>query len=455
MRVTTNMMFSQSITGMTTNNNKVYKALQEAASGVRVNVPSDDPVASSLALGVKHSQTINTEFLNNQKDASSSLKTLETQLNAVRDGLHLIRTHLLEVGDGAYNESDMKTISFAVRETMDELLGLANATDNQGNFLFSGFQTSVRPFVQLSDKVQYYGDQGQRVLQVGQNRYMPTTYDGANIFMNVPSGDGYMTTIANTSNRGTGVISQDSVNNPARWESSSKNFTIRFAMDTTNMAPEGPVMKYDIIDNVTGNSILSGQPSVGTPDNPGDYWRTYEPGDTILFQSQDGEPEFDYGFSVSMKGNPTAYLDDEGYHFDEFTIQEAKSQSIFTTLQDVVAALESAPPTQSDPTPWDPNPMPNGNTSYMNAITQALHNIDNAMDNVLRVQTEVGSHLVELEALANNSQDMNLIYEDNVSNYLDADYQQSISDFMKYKVCLEAVQKTFAQVQQMSLFNYI
>lgn len=455
MRVTTNMIHSQSLASMEYNNTKLYKTLQQITSGQRVNSPSDDPVAATLALGVTQSRTINTTYRGNQQAVGSALRTVESQLTTVGDALHTIRARLVEAGDGAFNDNDIRTLSYDVKELLGEILGLANSKDSQGNFLFSGFQSGLQPFVSASGEVRYQGDQGQRLLQVGESRFLPTTYDGSQLFMSIPTGNGIFEATDNVNNRGSGVISPNGVTNVDKWDASSKNFTIRFAVDSSNLAPDGPVYKYDIIDNVTGNSILSGVPSTGTPDNPGAYWRVYHPGDTIDFVSQGAEPPFDYGMSVKMDGQPTAYLINGVWGFDEFTVKETAPQSVFATLNELISRFDAKRDPASEPTPWEENPALNGNTPFMNAITQALQNVDNAMDRVLKLRTEIGTHLNEAESLISASLDMDVIYADNLSALIDVDYASAISDFSRYQLFLEAAQKSFAQVSKLSLFNYI
>ena len=469
MRVTTNMVYSQSLLGMKTNNSKMFTAMNQATSGLRVVNPSDDPLAATLALGVNQNKTINMEFMGNQSAVDASLRNVETQLNDIVGVLHRLRDRLIEAGDGAYQDIDVQTLSYDMRQMMDEMLGLSNSKDDQGSYLFSGYQAALQPFVKSRDAagntiINYYGDQGERLLQVGPNRYMPMTYSGDDLFISIPTGNTYFQALDDPTNRGSGVISPVGITDPTKWNNpaNSKDYSIVFGVDWTTLQPDGPVYKYDIIDNVSGNSMLTGLPPTGTPDdpdNPTAYWRTFEPGDEIVFHDLPGETAgpWDYGFAVKIDGQPDAYTLDGGitYISDTFTITEANPQSTFDTLLNLLGSLDSPRNTLSDPTPWNPNPTLNGNTPYVNAITQALQNIDHALDRALKVQTEIGTHLREVEALSSNGADVNLIYTENISNYVSADYADSMTDFSKFKLALQISQQTFAQISNLSVFNFI
>ena len=73
-----------------------------------------------------------------------------------------------------------------VMQIKETLLGLANATDSSGDALFGGFSTEASPFrVDVNGKVGYHGDGGEHTLSVSENIKMPTSINGANVFMEV------------------------------------------------------------------------------------------------------------------------------------------------------------------------------------------------------------------------------------------------------------------------------
>ena len=97
----------------------------------------------------------------------------------------------------------------------------------------------------------------------------------------------------------------------------------------------------------------------------------------------------------------------------------------------------------------------NTSTQYSNDLAAQLSNLDQAFDNITRVQATIGTRLQEVDALGNAASDMDIQYQSALSDLQDLDYAKAISDFMKQQTSLEAAQKSFAQISGMSLFNYL
>ncbi|HRN82775.1 flagellin, partial [Nitrosomonas europaea] len=85
-------------------------------------------------------------------------------------------------GNPAFSDSERKMMAVELRGHFDELLGLANTKDEQGNYLFSGFKGNTRPFEQTANGVEYKGDQEQRLIQVSSSRQLPVSETGDAIF---------------------------------------------------------------------------------------------------------------------------------------------------------------------------------------------------------------------------------------------------------------------------------
>lgn len=99
---------------------------------------------------------------------------------------------------------------------------------------------------------------------------------------------------------------------------------------------------------------------------------------------------------------------------------------------------------------------PNSSVPFSDSAYQtALNDIKASLDNVSRVRSAVGSRLATLESLDGASQDFALQYDIRLSELQDLDYAKAISDFSQQQMQLEAAQKSFSQINQLSLFNYL
>ncbi len=566
MRISTSQIYQTGIRSINDQTVTLLRNQQMLSSGRRVVTPADDPVAAARALVVTEAKDINAQFGTNQGNAKDALNLEESQMSSLGDLLTRVRQLAVQGGDGALSANDLKSISAELRSRFEELLGIANTTDSNGDFIFSGNMGGTKPFGANVDglnaapgnEVTYSGDSGQRNLQVSATRFLQTSDAGDAIFRQIANGNGSFVTDYNTTNTGTGVVDAGSVLNSATWDAlPNKDYSINFWVDANGIAGTPGTTYYDIVDTTTGNSLLTGNPpvvpgstSAGPPPVPSlatAGLRTYHDANAIQLSKQPGDPgpAFDLGSSVTITGSPASG--------DTFTIAPSTTQSVFKTVANLIGALDGqsystltgtafagpltinaanntlsltvngvqknivvpsgtygnsitlanainaaiADPVNGFGTNVATASGINGNivltapsngsnsagisvvsgtlavasvfgtatptagtitrssTALANQISQALTNIDQAYDNVLRVRSGIGARLNELDSLSSVNQDVNLRYQETLSNLQDVDYAKTISDLQQNQNNLDAAQKSYMKVTQLGLFNYL
>jgi flagellar hook-associated protein 3 FlgL len=430
-RISTTTLFDQGIAAINDRQRTLLEVQQQVSTGRRVLTPADDPIAAGRILDLSQSQSATAQFIENAGSANATLAVTEQSLQAVIRSLQDIRTTVVGAGNAALGDSGRATLARELRGSYQELLALANATDGQGNYLFSGYRGQTQPFSETAPgSVQYAGDQGQRLLQISPARLVPVSDAGSEVFQRIRTGNGDFTAAAGVTNSGTGIVGVGAVLDPVAWNAPANpsNFTLRFAVDATAQPAS---TTYDIVDNVSGNSLLTGAPAAGS----GPYLRVFTPGIAINLRSQGAEPAFDFGATVTIAGNPA--------DADVFSIAQSPTQSMFTTVNNLISALSATIGT------------PAQSARLANELGSALANIDQAINRVLDVQTAVGSRMKEVETGAQTNRDLALQFEQAVRDLRDVDYAQAISDLTLQRTLLEAAQKSFLQVQNLSLFDLL
>lgn len=182
MRISTQTLFDSGSARIGDLQLSLNKTQQQLATGRRVLTPSDDPIAAARALEVTQSQTLNTQYGTNRGYAKDSLVAVDSTLSSVTELLQNIKTTAISAGNGNLGDSERASIATGLQSSLNQLMGLANTRDGQGNYLFSGFQTTTPPFVQTATGVQYQGDQGQRLMQVDATRQMAVSSQGQAVF---------------------------------------------------------------------------------------------------------------------------------------------------------------------------------------------------------------------------------------------------------------------------------
>ncbi len=434
MRISTSMIYDTGVASMQQSRNNEIKLQQQLSSGQRVLTPSDDPIAASTALDVKQSQAINTQLKTNGDSAKSQLGLEDSALSDVNTLLLNVKTLAVYAGDATLNNSDRASIATELSSSYQELLGIANRSNGNGQFLFSGFQGATQPFSATSPgNVAYAGDTGQRMTQIGSTRTIPVGDSGNAIFRAIKNGNGTFATAGGAGNTGGGTIDSGVVADPSKWNvaGNSKDFTIKFF---TNAATP-PVTTYDIVDNVNNVSLLTGAAPAAGP-----YLRTYTPGGTISLATQappDTNPApFDYGATVTVSAAPASG--------DTFTVKASTNKDIFSTLQGLISALQTGT-----------SGTPQTTAAYQNALNAAMSGLDNAYNNVLKVRSDVGARLKEVDAAQSTSDDLSLQYSTTLSGLTDLDYNKAASDLSLQQTYLQAAQQSFLKVTSLNLFDML
>jgi flagellar hook-associated protein 3 FlgL len=246
------------------------------------------------------------------------------------------------------------------------------------------------------------GDDGQRLVQVSPSIQIPVSVSGSDVFERVRNGNGTFTTSPAGANVGSGVITPGSAVNPAAvtGDTYQINFTV-----------VGTTTTYDVVDTTTATTVQSAQP--------------YTSGNQISFD----------GMQMQINGAPA-----DG---DQFTVAPSTNQSIFTTLTNLINALNTPATTQAS------------STSIQNQVTAGIQNLSQALNNVLAVNSAVGAHQNESTSLDTVGASLDTQYQTRLSNLTSVNYAAAASQLNEQQLSLEAAQKSFAQVDGLSLFNYI
>jgi flagellar hook-associated protein 3 FlgL len=183
------------------------------------------------------------------------------------------------------------------------------------------------------------------------------------------------------------------------------NYSINFSVPPGNNG----VMTYTV------NNVTTGLPVTGQVAQP------YVSGQAIAFD----------GMQMNIQGAPSSG--------DSFTVAPSTNVSLFKTLSDLITTLNT--------------PVAGGN--LRNGLNTGISNLDNALSNVLNTRATLGLRLNEIDALQLTGENMGLQLKQSLSALQDTNVTQAISDLTQQQATLQAAQKSFAQVSNLSLFTYI
>jgi flagellar hook-associated protein 3 FlgL len=412
MRIATTQIYANTIQNMDNQQSTLARLEQQASTGVRVATAADDPLGAARAVQLSATGSVLAQFSSNQNSATSMLKTEDSSLSSVSTTLQSVLTQLNGLGAGDINDSNRQAAAQALQGLRDQLMTLANTTDGNGNYIFSGFQGSTAPFSNASNGgVTYNGDLGTRTVQISDTTSVATADNGSSVFLSVLPSLSQPVPAGASTNTGTGVIGPVSITTQGA-PSNNKPYSIVFSTD-----PVTGGLDYQV--NDTSTTPIT---PIGTP-------QAFTAGQSIALGT---------GENVSITGTPVAG--------DSFTVTPAAqgNTDVFQTIDSVIAALQN--PAQDNPSAM---------ATIQNAIASAHTQIDNTMTNVATVHASVAGREQEVTALASVNSTQTLQNTSDLNDITSANPSTVFSQLTLTESMLNATEKTFASVANLSLFSVI
>lgn len=181
MRISTSFIQQQSVDAMLRQQTELAKTQQQVSTGERIQSPSDDPVASVRILGIERDINLTEQYQNNADAAENKLNVNDGILKSAADILQRIRELAVQGLNDTNDGNARDAIAEEIRQLNETLVSLANSTDANGEYLFSGYQSNTQAFDPTT--YTYNGDSGQRNLRVGSGYLVEISEPGDQIFI--------------------------------------------------------------------------------------------------------------------------------------------------------------------------------------------------------------------------------------------------------------------------------
>ena len=338
-----------------------------------------------------------------QKNIDIAEQRLASEETAVKSSISILqraRELVIQSNSGVQDEISKNSIASEAEELLKQLLSIANTRGADGDYLFSGYQGDTQPFAETTPgNFSYFGDDGQRFLQIGPSRQIAVSDSGNDVFRLIRKGNGDFSVAQASGNSGSGIIDPGNVVNKPVWAANRDTYTITFTSATT----------YEVRDS--GAALITSG--------------TYVDGGDIQFQ----------GVQTSIKGVPASG--------DSFTLAPSVNQDIFKTMQNFVDALAISTPNDAS------------KARFANAINSVLEDLDQGLDNLINIEGKAGARRNALESQKQENEDVILQRTSTLSSIEDIDIAKAISELNIERVSLQAAQQAYVRVQNLSLFNFL
>ncbi|MEA3107296.1 MAG: flagellar hook-associated protein 3 FlgL [Gammaproteobacteria bacterium] len=407
MRVTQSLNQLQFVAAIDTLQSNLSQTQNQISTNLSFTTPSQNPVAAGAVNGYNQALAQSKQYDTNANSAQTRLSTEDSALTQVQNALQSLRTLALQANSGTLSSQDRGAIATQATQIQASLVSLANTQDGNGEYLFSGFATQTKPFALSPTGATYSGDQGQRQLQIAAGQSVADGDNGDTVFNQIKTGNGTFVATSGSGNTGTGVLGATTVVNASAYN--GQPYSIKFsAVPATGLVAN----TYTILDS-TGAAVV---PAVSG---------TYTSGQSIAYD----------GTQVTITGQP-------GIN-DTFSVAPSTNQSVFTTVQNMVTALQS-PATSSA-----------GLAQLNNALNGAINNIDQALNQTSDVRSSIGGRLNSITTQLSVSSSQQIQLQTSISSLQSLDYASALTQLQGETTTLSAAMQAYTITQGLSLFKYL
>ncbi|MFH1035742.1 MAG: hypothetical protein V1806_14635 [Pseudomonadota bacterium] len=143
MRVTQEMLYRQSLLGLSRINAGYAQANTQASSGKRINTPSDDAFGSITSQYSHRSLEDVVQYNSNVGRVKSWVSQDESTLQGILAQIQQAQQNASLLSTGTYTEEQRGTLATTIQGIMDELISLGN-TQVDGRYIYSGTRTTTQ-----------------------------------------------------------------------------------------------------------------------------------------------------------------------------------------------------------------------------------------------------------------------------------------------------------------------
>jgi flagellar hook-associated protein 3 FlgL len=396
MRVTESLTQTQFLTTINALESGINQTQNQMSSGLQFTNASQNPTAAGSVNNYNQALAQSQQYGTNATSAQTNLNTEDNAMSQVQTQLQALRTLALEANSGTLTNTNLSAIATQAVQIQNSLLALANTQNGNGEYIFGGFAAQTQPFTLSGAGATYNGDQGQRQVQIAAGQTVADGDNGDTVFNQIKTGNGTFTVAPGALNSGSGIVGATTVSNPAAYDGGT--YSITFAAGGAYKVMEGATL------------VATG---------------SYTDGGTIAFN----------GVQVTLSGTPA--------NGDSFSLAPSTNQSLFTTVQNLVSALQSGATN------------PASSTGLNNSINSAINNIDQALSQSSNVRATIGGRLNSITTQQSVATSQQTQLQQSISNLQSLDFASAITTLDQQQTTLSAALQAFNLTQGLTLFKFL
>jgi flagellar hook-associated protein 3 FlgL len=396
MRVSTSLMHQRGLELMQMQQQNLLRTQTQLATQQKMLSAADNPSDWAAAMGMDELLAQSSRYQSNAKAAQHRLGLEEIALAEGMDVLSRARELAIQANSATQSPQTRALIAQELDGLRTQLMAIANRDDGQGRYLFAGTRDERAPFSWTGSSANYNGDDQQRQLPIGNARSIAVGDAGSEVFQRLMTGDGRVQVEAAAGNTGSMHLQRGELYDAALYNGDA--FALRFN--------GGNVEIRDAADNLIET-------------------RAYAPGTALRVN----------GVEFVFDGQPA-----DG---DAFRIEPSQQQDMFALLDKIASVVAS------------PQTSPGERANAQTALQQGLRELESAQLHLSAMRTGAGLRLGVAEDAESTLSAHSVQAQEALSKLRDVDIAEAASRLQREMLALQAAQASHAQIQGLSLFNYL
>lgn len=188
LRVTPGLMVNRVLRNLSRQTARILSLQEQLATGLRVNAPSDDPMATRLAIDTRTAIGKSEQYLANIRSSTPLLAETEASIATALEYLNRASDLAQQGANGTYNQSQLDTLAVEINQILEGLLSTANHVTND-RYIFAGTRTQTPPFEAARNAageitaVTYRGNDDRIEIAIDEGVRVAVNETGADVFL--------------------------------------------------------------------------------------------------------------------------------------------------------------------------------------------------------------------------------------------------------------------------------
>ena len=415
MTISTSLFFSKAVSLMSQNQADLATMQEKVATGKEI-VRASDGVDKALNIARLKA---NIEKLDAYETSlnlvGDRLRIEESYLSGTADTLTEIKTLVIQGANASYSAADREVIALQISELVNEVQSLANGTDANSNYVFSGTRLKTQPYQEdQAGIIRYQGDQVETSINFTDTRTSQIGRSGPDVYQSVFTGRNL--------NVVEGIYDLD--------------LAPIAVGDAVSVTIDGEVMEYTAVTGDNAYSVAQ---------------HFYDEIQTRIDLSR-----FD-NLTVSLSGTEIQLVATDG-------VARSITESSVKLSGGTAGVETDVSPTQT-PDPGRPERIEFFEALHtvvdrmrlgtQDEVQNTIAYLDQMIDQSTLALADIGIERGAIEAEVDLNQDLKATLKASLSSEEDLDYATAITELQTKMMALEAAQSSFAKISNLSVFNFL